>query len=383
MRTSAARTPRLLAPLAVLALLLAACGQGGASPTAAATVNGEEIPIAEVEERYETVASNEQLAAQLEQDEDGQLEQQVQAQLLTELIDAELIEQGAAELGIELDESDVAERREQLVEEVGGQEQFEQLVEQAGFSDEELNQQIRQIALREEVQEQVTQDIEVTDEEVETFFEENRDTRYDIAAARHVLVESEEEAQQVLQRLEEGEEFGAVAEDVSIDTGSGEQGGDLGEFTRGQMVPEFEEAVFNAEVGEVVGPIETQFGYHVIEVTERVEPELSEVEQEIREELASAREQEAVQAWLEERRQEAEITVNPRFGEWDEELGQVISEAGPLGGPPAGDAGATDPGATDAGATDAGATGADGGADEGAAPAEEPVEGAATEPADS
>lgn len=335
MRTSDARPVRLLAFAALLSLLLAACGSEG-SPNAAATVNGEEVTIAEVEERYETISANEQFAEQLAADEDGALAEQVQARILTDLIESALVEQGARDLGVEITEEDVEARREQLIEEVGGQEQFDQIVEESGLDAAQITDQIRDLTLREQVQEALTADVEIADADVEEFFEQYRDTRFTTAEARHILVETEDEADEIISRLDDGEDFAELAQSESIDTGSGEQGGDLGEFGRGQMVPEFEEAVFSAEIGEVVGPVESQFGFHIIEVQSRNEPELADVEEEIRAELSQGQEGEAVQNWLTEQRENAEITVNPRFGEWDAERGEVISSAGPLEGPPGG-----------------------------------------------
>lgn len=88
------------------------------------------------------------------------------------------------------------------------------------------------------------------------------------ASARHILVASEDECLDLKKRIEEGEEFGALAAAHSS-CPSGQQGGTLGTFSPGQMVPEFDQAVFNGDVGVVQGPVKTQFGYHLLEVTER------------------------------------------------------------------------------------------------------------------
>ena len=90
------------------------------------------------------------------------------------------------------------------------------------------------------------------------------------ASARHILVKTEEECNNLKTEIENGAEFGDLAKEHS-QCPSGKQGGDLGEFGPGQMVKEFDTVVFSAPVGEVQGPVETQFGYHLLEVTDRTD----------------------------------------------------------------------------------------------------------------
>lgn len=90
------------------------------------------------------------------------------------------------------------------------------------------------------------------------------------ATARHILVETEEVAQDLKDQIEKGKDFGAVAAEFSS-CPSGATGGDLGSFGPGQMVKEFDTVVFNDAVGEVHGPVQTQFGYHLIEITSRTD----------------------------------------------------------------------------------------------------------------
>ncbi|MCG8653294.1 MAG: peptidyl-prolyl cis-trans isomerase [Pirellulales bacterium] len=90
------------------------------------------------------------------------------------------------------------------------------------------------------------------------------------ASARHILVSTEEECLELKQRIVDGEDFGALAAEFSS-CPSGKQGGALGNFGPGQMVPEFDAAVFGGEVGVVQGPVKTQFGYHLLEVTQRTD----------------------------------------------------------------------------------------------------------------
>lgn len=82
------------------------------------------------------------------------------------------------------------------------------------------------------------------------------------------MVKTKKEAEKILERIDSGETFEAIARQVSL-CPSGENGGDLGFFDRGQMVKEFEDACFSAEVEDVVGPIKTDFGYHIIKITDK------------------------------------------------------------------------------------------------------------------
>ncbi|WP_237055137.1 peptidylprolyl isomerase [Microbulbifer sediminum] len=90
------------------------------------------------------------------------------------------------------------------------------------------------------------------------------------ATARHILVETEEKCEELKKKIEGGADFASIAQEQSK-CPSGRNGGDLGEFSKGQMVPEFDEAVFTGELNKVLGPIKTQFGYHLVEVTSRTD----------------------------------------------------------------------------------------------------------------
>ena len=90
------------------------------------------------------------------------------------------------------------------------------------------------------------------------------------AAARHILVETEDQCNELKTQIEAGADFVELAKEHS-QCPSGQSGWDLGEFSPGQMVKEFDEVVFSAEIGKVHGPIQTQFGYHLIEITSRTE----------------------------------------------------------------------------------------------------------------
>ncbi len=88
------------------------------------------------------------------------------------------------------------------------------------------------------------------------------------ATARHLLVSDEQTCLDLKKQIQEGADFGELAKQHST-CPSGQRGGDLGQFSRGDMVPEFDTVVFNEAVGEVHGPVKTQFGYHLLEITSR------------------------------------------------------------------------------------------------------------------
>ena len=121
--------------------------------------------------------------------------------------------------------------------------------------------------------------VTVTPKEIEAYYQDHKDefTEPPRVHARHILISTSERspeeaykrAQEVLKKLHEGADFAQLAAEYSDDPGSRTQGGDLGWFTRGRMVKTFEDACFAARVGAVVGPIQTEFGYHIIEVLEK------------------------------------------------------------------------------------------------------------------
>lgn len=112
-----------------------------------------------------------------------------------------------------------------------------------------------------------------TDDEIKAFYEENKErfVAGESVSASHILVDSEEKANELLEKIKAGEiSFEDAARNESS-CPSSENGGNLGEFTKGQMVPEFDEAVFKMNVGEISQPVKTQFGYHLIKLNAKNE----------------------------------------------------------------------------------------------------------------
>ncbi len=137
--------------------------------------------------------------------------------------------------------------------------------------------------------------IHASDEEIKEYYEENKNlfmSKYTFNA-KHILVESEDKAKELKALCENGEKFENLAKEHSM-CPSKEVGGDLGEFTQGQMVLEFENACIDAEVGKVTNPVKTQFGYHLIKLESKRNPEqlaLESVKDEIEKNIIKAKEQ--------------------------------------------------------------------------------------------
>lgn len=150
----------------------------------------------------------------------------------------------------------------------------------------------------------VVEGIQISEEAEKKFYEENQEMFAEKAqvSAKHILVETEEQAKQVAEEVEQGLSFEEAAGKYST-CPSKDRGGDLGYFTRGQMVPEFEKAAFEGDIGKVIGPVKTQFGFHLILVEDKKEASAQPFEQvqaQIHQQLIQGKQQEAYDAKIKE-----------------------------------------------------------------------------------
>jgi parvulin-like peptidyl-prolyl isomerase len=162
------------------------------------------------------------------------------------------------------------------------------LLESTGLTEDDYREMIRTELLSNKLRESVGQEVPTRELQIR---------------ARHILVETEDEANAVLERLNQGEDFATVAMEVSQDTLSAELGGDLGWFARGDMVPDFEEAAFDLPVGEISDVVETTYGFHIILVEERDE------DKELDPDTLEQRISDAFEVWLLDLQTEADIEI--------------------------------------------------------------------------
>ncbi|KXB70552.1 peptidylprolyl isomerase [Peptoniphilus sp. DNF00840] len=155
---------------------------------------------------------------------------------------------------------------------------------------------------------------EVKDEDIKKFYEENKDAfkQAESADASHILVAEEDKAREIYEKIKNGGDFEELAREFST-CPSKEKGGDLGTFTRGQMVKEFEDAVFENEVGTITEPVKTQFGYHIIKVNKKNparELTFDEVKDKIVEQVRRQKEQEIYNKKITELKDKYEVKMN-------------------------------------------------------------------------
>jgi foldase protein PrsA len=223
-----------------------------------------------------------------------------------------------------VDEEEIDKEIDLAKEQLG--DQFEMFLEQQGIKDESAMREMIHLSLLQEAV--AAEDIEITDEELREAYERKI---YEIDA-QHILVEEEQTAWEVKEKIDEGEDFDELAKDYSTDSSNADDGGWLGYFSAGSMVPEFEDAAFAMEPGEISDPVETSYGYHIIKVNDKREiedldiGEFEDMKDELRRErIHQEMDIEAAQARVQELIQEANPVIEEEdlkdlFAQEDEDV---------------------------------------------------------------
>jgi peptidyl-prolyl cis-trans isomerase C len=252
----------------------------------------------------------------------------IRLSLLQELIDRELLYQKSVAEGLtpsqgEID-SAVAEARSPF----GADEEWESHLKRQGIESAQFEELINQsLCIDKLVRTEVMENLKITDEQVERYYQDHpEEMRHaERVRARHILLRFPEgadpgqkaevrgRAEKALARARSGEDFAELARELSEDPGSARRGGDLDFFGRGQMVPPFEEAAFGLDVGAMSDLVESEFGYHVIQVTDRQESRpasLEEVAENLRAFLRQLLARERMEALVASLRASADIRIN-------------------------------------------------------------------------
>lgn len=292
----------LLLPV-VAALVAAACTPGD---PVVARVDGQAILLSQIESLRIT---------------DGEAtvpREDFSVDLRNVIAETALVSGADRDFGIAITPEEVDASYEALVAEVEAQGiPIDVFLEQQGLTVAVVEQVALQRVLFTELGEHFRADIPATTtEEVEVAYEQ---TLQQIATvcAHHILLETEEEARRVLRRLDEGEDFEEVAVEVSVDPSAQTNSGNLDCNPPGGFVAEFADALMEAPVGELHGPVESSFGFHVVRVDSREVPSLEEQRPAIEQQLQDNLLNDLIGDWVLETLRVAEVEIDPKYGTWE------------------------------------------------------------------
>ncbi len=286
-----------------------------------AVVNGTIITRQELENEVARVKSR--MASQgrpVPENTAAKMDQQV----LNQLIDMEILLQESREQKIDIPDASVTEHMTKFKSQFPAPEAYEKALKELNVSETELKEKTQKgLAVESLIKAQVSSKINITDADRRTFYDSNPKffKQPEQVQARHILIKSDakddeakqkealEKIKKVQERVTAGEDFTALAKELS-EGPSGKNGGDLGFFGRGQMVKPFEEAAFGLKPGETSDIVKTQFGYHLIRVTEKKAEStiaFEEVKEKIGEHLKQQKTNESIKAYIDGLKKKATI----------------------------------------------------------------------------
>src|SRR5680860_475666 len=238
--------------------------------------------------------------------------------ILEQLIDYELLYQQSQKEKVKIHSDEINLEIDKTKDNFSSPEEFNAALKANNITLVQLKEDIKKQLMINSILEETKNQISIHDEELLEYYNENKESLFEPEQvhARHILVETEEEANILLLQLKEGlTDFAELAKEKSIGP-SAPSGGDLGFFSRGQMVKEFEDAAFSLEQGEISNVVQTEFGYHIIKCEEKKEeysPTFEEAKEQISNTLRSQKENEAISALILKLREEAVVVYNQDF----------------------------------------------------------------------
>ena len=254
--------------------------------------------------------------------------------ILNQLIDYELFYQQAQKEKVKISDDEINLEIDKIKDNFSSPEEFNEALKANNITLVRLKEDLKRQLMINSILEGTRNQVSISDEELLEYYNENKESflEPEQVHARHILVETEEEANNLLLQLKEGlTDFAELAKEKSIGP-SAPSGGDLGFFAKGQMVKEFEDAAFSLEPGEISGVVQTQFGYHIIKCEEKKEeysPTFEEAKERISNTLKYQRENEAISALTSKLREEAVIVFNYDFDAEIESLKSSAEESQP------------------------------------------------------
>ncbi|MDP2945780.1 MAG: peptidylprolyl isomerase [Atribacterota bacterium] len=254
--------------------------------------------------------------------------------ILDQLINYELFYQQAQKEKVKISNDEINLEIDKIKDNFSSPEEFDGALKVNNITLVRLKEDIKRQLMINSILKETRNQISISDEELVEYYNKNKESflEPEQVHACHILVETEEEANNLLLQLKEGIiDFAEMAKEKST-CPSAENGGDLGFFTRGQMVKEFEDAAFSLEPGKISDVVQTQFGYHIIKCEEKKDeysPTFEEAKENISSTLKYQKENEAISALISKLREEAVIVYNYDFNSEIESLKSSAEESQP------------------------------------------------------
>ncbi|WP_019241565.1 MULTISPECIES: peptidylprolyl isomerase [Bacillus] len=240
------------------------------------------------------------------------LEKQYGSTALDTLINNKIVELEAEKEKITVSDKEVKEELNNFIADYGGEDKFNAALESSNVSLSDFKKDVENFK---KIEKLLEPSIKITDDEMKTYFEQNKENFNQAAQveASHILVEDEATVNEVEKKLAAGEDFAELAKTYSKDTSNAENGGQLGYFGAGEMLEPFEKAAFAMKVGEISKPVKTDYGYHIIKVTGKKEAKTAVYEDhkdEIKKALFDEKVNSEYPTWLAEKKEKYKIKNN-------------------------------------------------------------------------
>jgi len=307
----------ILILMCILILFIAGCSQKK-SDAVIVEVNGEKVKQSEFDQRFAMIKANyeDQQGAALDEEKDKETIDKIKNSAYDDLIMQKLIHQEAKKQDIKVSSEEIDSVFNNFKQSLNssGADGYQKFLEKTKITEKELRVEIETSQLYQKLQDKVTASIKVNDADAQTYYNENKETFKDPGGMQiyHILVDSEQKATEVINKIKQGGDFAALAKEYSIDTGSKDQGGDVGLVNEStNFVTEFKQAALALKPGQLSPqPVKSEFGYHIIKAGDK-EPakqlSFDEVKAQLIQQLETDQKDKAFNNYLENLKNKADI----------------------------------------------------------------------------
>lgn len=262
---------KILAAMIASTMVLGACGNQADNEKNNAKVEEKASEVEELDDNTIAIVNGDEISKDSYKEEMNfygamlASRQNLKNSIVQMMVQDKLISDDMKANKIEISDKEVNEAFLNSVKQFGGQDQFDKMLDDYNMDVDKFKETVKKDLMYQKHKEWFEKEHPVNDEEIKDYYEDNKD-QFAKRDASHILVADEKTAKEVKEKIDNGEDFAKLAKEYSTDTANASNGGELGTFSKGQMVKEFEDAVFALKEGEISGPVKTQFGYHIIKL---------------------------------------------------------------------------------------------------------------------